>query len=326
MDNFKTFFKNCKDELVRGETLSQVLNSVGVTNRQIIRIERTFRMDPDMYAVTFIFKEPDDKNLQRGIVDVKHGEPNCQQMMDLSFGIGEGCDLRIAMFDGKLNELDDLDPESSQYYTRCFAQILNSCGKETHVARMRSGGKKGKFMFVPISMPLDQCEMNFSELPSKEDFERAEFWLFFYGKRYFGWKPRYLEPRFWFQEHSSLSSDNVELTSKWNEDGIHLTALFTLPMACNRFLRSFKAKLRTAWGSYNPLCMQIEEEAKNAKRLSVLLSELPFRNFVLAEEKEREELATCFDLAEQEFLYFIEEVIEENERRAKQRKVKATQR
>ena len=312
MSSFKTFLDNHHSNLTQAEILSQLLTTIDLPHYRIKRIDRTYRMDHDRFAVIFVFQKQDDQGLQKGIVDVKHGQPSWQQMMDVTFGVGQGCDLRIAMFDGKQNELDNLDTESSQYYAQSFGRILNACEKETHLVRMRASSERNGVTFEPLWSVFDESELQLTELPSKQDFERAEFCLFFYGKRYFGWKPRWLEPRFWFQEESCVKSDNVELTSRWKEDGIHLVAVFRIPMSSPRFLRSLKNKLNNAWGSYNPVSMEIKEEPMNGKSLNVWLSELPFRNFVLAGEKEREELATYFDLAEQEFLYFIEEVIEEN--------------
>ena len=51
--------------------------------------------------------EDEDKHLERAIIDVKTGFPTWEQMMDVTYAIGEDCERKIVVFDGVEKEDED---------------------------------------------------------------------------------------------------------------------------------------------------------------------------------------------------------------------------
>jgi hypothetical protein len=80
----------CNDEAAK-----QILKVAGITDQDFVNIHRTFLIDRNRLAVIVNTMKKDTLYSNRLIIDVIMGEPTWDQMMDLTFYSGRGCNPRI---------------------------------------------------------------------------------------------------------------------------------------------------------------------------------------------------------------------------------------
>jgi hypothetical protein len=313
MNEYKRFYAMCEREMSQEETITKLFKTLGMTNCQMVRIENTYRVDPDRFGVNLVLRRDTDKHYLKATVDFKRGKPTWRQMMDMTFGNGESSDLKIVVFDGQDNEWDDLDDSADEHLAECFADVLNEYGGNCYLVRMHLNKEKGA-RFTPTARPTRENQRNYSQLLSRSDFEKAEFWILYYSKRFPEGKAIMSDPRISFREQSVLTSRNVKAKTRWDDEGICLEATFRTSLRANDFRRRFEANFCNAWGNYQGCRIRVRSEGEFEKRLTANLSAIPFRHFVLASESERRELTDFYQLAEQEVPYFIDMVLRDTTR------------
>jgi hypothetical protein len=325
MDEYKRFFAMCEKEMSQEETIRKLIKTLQILDCQVVRIENTYRVDPDRYGVNLVLRRDTDKHYLKAGVDLKHGKPTWNQLMDVTFGAGESSDLKIIVFDGQDNEWDDLDDSADEHLAECFAKVVNSCGGDSYLLKLDTASDRGA-NFTPLLMPAKDRKLVYKELPSRPDFERAQFWVLYHSQRFPEPKAITADPDFWFRDYSSVESKKVKAITRWDDEGICLEATFKTSLQAKDFRRRFEAKFGNAWGNYQACKIRVRSEGEFEKRLTANLSDIPVRHFVLASESEKRELTDFYQLAEQEIPYFIDMVLRDTKtenRRTKYRVQKA---
>jgi hypothetical protein len=319
MDEYKRFYARCEKELSRENTLRKPFDTLGIPGCEMVRVENTYTVEPNRYGLNAVFRRDSDNQFLKATVDFKHGRPTWQQTMDVTFGIGESSDLKITVFDGQDSELDDADDSADVDLAQCFVNVLNSCGGTSYLLKMNTP-KGGGAKFTPIATPPKDRKLILNELPSRSDFERAEFWVRYHSERFPEPKALTSDPLSWFRDHSLVQSRNVKSETRWDDHGIRLEAVFRTPLETHEFRHRFDTNFVNAWGNYQGCTIRIRTKEGERKRLTAKLSDVPFRNFVLATESERKEFRSFYQLAEPEIPYFIDMVIRETRKRKERTK------
>jgi hypothetical protein len=319
MDEHERFYARCEKELSQENALRKLFDTLGISTREMVRVETTYTVEPNRYGMNVVLSSELEKQLLKATVDFKHGTPTWQQMMDVTFGIGESADLKITVFDGEDNELDDVDDSADVDLAQCLVNVLNSCGGTSYLLKMDTPKGEG-LKFTPIATPPKDRKLIFKELPTRTDFERAEFWVRYQSERFPEPKALTSDPLFWFRDQSLVQSRKVKAVTRWDDHGICLEAVFSTPLETQEFRRRFYANFVNAWAKYEGCRIRIRSKEGKDKRLTAKLSDVPFRNFVLGTESERKELTSFYQLAEQEIPYFIDMVIRETTKRKNIRK------
>jgi hypothetical protein len=319
MTRYERFYEKCEKVISQENTIRKLFDAVEMTECQLVRIEPSYRVEPHRYGLNAVLRRDSDNQLLKATLDFKHGTPTWHQMMDVTFGIAESSDLKITVFDGEDDELDDTDDSADVDLAQCFVNVLNSCGGNSYLLKMDMAKGEG-LKFTPIATPPKDRKLIFKDLPSRSDFERAEFWVRYHSKRFPEPKALISDPLFWFRDHSLVQSRNVRAVTRWDDQGICLEAVFRTPLETQEFRRRFDDNFVNAWANYQGCRIRITSESEDEKRLTARLSDVPFRNFVLGTETERKELTSFYQLAEQEIPYFIDMVIRETTKKKNIRK------
>jgi len=100
------FGNNWREHFLDKEVIADILSAVDVKHLHFKDIAKQYLIDDDRVSVIATM-EDEDKHLQQAIIDVKTGFPTWEQMMDVIYTTGEGCETKIVVFDGTEKEDED---------------------------------------------------------------------------------------------------------------------------------------------------------------------------------------------------------------------------
>jgi hypothetical protein len=206
--NWREFF--CNDS-----TIARLLFTVCAPYYQYEGIETKYAISGDRLSLVLKVTDIGKSYLKRMIIDVVLGEPTWQQMMDVTFKIGDGCNPKIVVYGSSSDSDECLD-----LWIAGFAHMNNACGLTTHLVAMKPLLRG--VSFVPQRELAFDEETGVQNTPSKEEVERTELILHldpdFYPEV---WPCSYLADRlddievhFPIWEHSGLFMEFRSLSGK----------------------------------------------------------------------------------------------------------------
>jgi hypothetical protein len=289
------------------ETINRLIESLKLCEYELKRIDRTYRIDPNRNGTVIILKDTKTGHQLKATIDFKNGKPSWEQMMDITFGIGEGSDIRIALYD-RPDTIDDLDDnDEGEFMAKSFVSVLKGSGLKAHLVRMDVSLKDGripKIRFIPVCED-DIPQATFDTLPSKREFEQAEFWLVQHESFYPSDPPIVLDPSRWFGEIDWEWSGNPACGVRWDERGIVLHARFETQEDLEDLNWLWEKKRAEILDRFKACEGKIEKGENGDQSLVVIDPSIPFRNFVLAEKEEKFILMEEYLGTETEFPDFI---------------------
>jgi hypothetical protein len=312
----KDFLDNQSIEhFVKKDTIEDLLNKIGIDKQKFVGIESTKIISDERFSVIFNTIKEGNGIKGRHIIDVISTEPTWQQLMDVTFGAGADCDTKIVIYD---NSAQWNDRVSNRNTAAKFASINNDCGLDTYVlgatALERRNKDELKISYAIEASPKVGYETYYRKLPTKEEFEQAEFWLYF-DEYSAAVQERIYNPDWWIGGPVVYFIDEViDAFPIWNEDGIfmratadnfsgHQTLIELLDTKRNEIEQHFKGcDLKIHWIPDSP----IEITAKYDDR--------PFGDFVSMNIEEKYRCAgKCRNILS-EFRAFFEELIDNIDR------------
>ena len=210
-------------------------------------------------------------------IDAKLGDPSWKQMMDATFGPGAKCGLRIIIFGGGRGDELGCDPEMAIN----FAEINNLCGLPTCLVSLEPFVQKGDvgYEFAAMGRPLKVYGKAPSQLPSKVEFERAEYWVCYHY--YLSLVHAVIQSNidWWFDYKFSEKLDGIGYTSTWTEEGFFIDV--TAQDKDDKHLMEWLWMTRRAEIEQTNCDVKIkrEDDKKKPITLSVKILDTPFCDF-----------------------------------------------
>ncbi|MBA3010034.1 MAG: hypothetical protein FP812_07335 [Desulfobacula sp.] len=226
MKKGNNFNVNFKDMLSDINGINEVLKYIGPDQFQVEEILSNYEKNGNRYGVIFMAKDNKTKKQQKIIIDGIYGEPNSRQIKDLTYGFGVDCDKRIILY-----TLDNLDSKVREYeydgeMAEGFAIINNDCGIETYIFKMLRyivGNGPFPLQLNAEVIPDGEKKTLHKILPSLQEFEQAEFGIFYNYSS--DWRnPHHIEhPENWFDNYWHLIFQDISFRYPiWTEDGLFL--------------------------------------------------------------------------------------------------------
>lgn len=223
------FDVNFKEMLSDIKGLNEVLKYIGPDQFQVEEILSNYEKNGNRYGVIFMAKDNKTKKQQKIIIDGIYGEPNSRQIKDLTYGFGGDCGKRIILY-----TLDNLDFKEREYMydgemAEGFAIINNDCGIETYIFKMLRyivGNGPFPLQLNAEVIPDGERKTLHKILPSLQEFEQAEFGIFYNYSS--DWKnPHYIErPEDWFDNYWHLTFHDISFQYPiWTEDGLFMNGV-----------------------------------------------------------------------------------------------------
>lgn len=271
----KLLEKDWTNHIKRKIDVGNLLEDVGITDHEVKLIHAAPADDGNRVVVISetVFKE--DDSYCNIVIDMKRGDPTWEQAMDAAFGIHRICDKRIILFDGHWFYMTGLGVHKN--LVKGFVQILNSCGHETYLVKLKPRPKNiNRLEYDIIEKPGDDMLTKFTELPSKDEFKKYEFWVGYVHTRLMQYRGGgELDPDSWSDYSPVRIVNDMKIWPEWDSHGlfIHVEP------------QSDSSQLDQLWKNYNskilsryPSCrVQHNEKSGSIEKLSVRLRSSPFQ-------------------------------------------------
>jgi hypothetical protein len=306
-----TFSDDCENVFAKEETISRLLKLVGLSGYKVSRVDRTYTIGQDRNGVVVILKDKSTQRLLKATIDFKQGTPSWQQMMDLTFGIGEGSDIRIAVYDQPDRDDGSEVGEEDEYIAGSFVSVLKGSGLNAHLVKMTVTLREGRIPHIAFRPVPEEylSEISLKNLPSRSEFEQGEFWVFYFDQLYPADPPISMQPDLWFGDIGSIVYGSAITSTSWNDRGVFLEAIFETPEQIETLKRLWETKRAELLDHYRGCDVHIDKGVKGSQKLVVRLSCIPFRDFVLSDREVKQTLADLYLYGDWEFVTFMGELV-----------------
>ena len=327
IETLKSFLgDNWREHFTQKSTIENLMDQIGISEQKYTGIETTSRINDDRFYVIFNTVKDGHGNKGRHIIDVILEEPTWQQMMDVTFGAGCECDTRIVIYD---NASQSYDKVSNRKTAVKFASINNDCGVDTYILNTtvakRTENDGISLLYEIESSPEYVYETTYHKLPKREEFEQAEFWLYF-DETYDYTQERLYNPDWWIGGPTTYFVEGViGLTPSWSNDGFSVQATadnFTEHQMLVKLIDSKRHKIEQHFEKYE---LKIIREPDTPIEITVKFDERPFKDFIFMTIEEKCKYIEKYRNLKDEFNWFLfEELFEDIDETGKRLEVEET--
>jgi len=301
---------NRREYFTQKKTIREIMKQLDITNQKFIDIETTYTINDDRFGLIFKTSKNGYGHTGRIIIDVIFNEPTWQQMMDVTFGIGYKCDKRIVIYDIAAQSMDKV---SNRETAVKFACINNGCNVDTYIinASVSKSSEKDrlKILYKTEAYPGDGYEAEYNNLPTREDFEQAEFWLYFDEYSDVS-QERIFDLNWWIGGSVIYYIDNsIEATPSWNNDGfyVHATAdNFLTHQSLVKLIETKGSEIEKHFDKYD---IKIHRKPDMPIEIIVKLDDRPFREFIFMSIEEKNKYSENYRNILYDFKDYFEELL-----------------
>jgi hypothetical protein len=160
--------------------LKNILAVIGMENARDINIKEILRQDPSQIILIaeFINGNPEGKLL--AYVNFKQGYPTTDQVFDSIYGAGNGCDLRIILYNNR-HGYDGKNPTAADLVVEPAMSELNNY--QANLLLVETDENSDRFRWInhdDDGLYKNDPEFSFSNLPSAEQYRAEEFWSYYF--------------------------------------------------------------------------------------------------------------------------------------------------
>jgi len=204
------------------ENINNLFESIELKDYKVMNVKSTYIEDSNRYGIIVTTQNDGSGNSTNIVIDSISKEPTLTQMMDVTFGFGKDSDKRIIIYVGERRP----DEINNEIMANSFAQINNDFGIDTYLieAKKEINGKfnSDKVRYFIYGEPGGIKITEFNNHPSKSEFQKAEFWLYYESCLGFIEKRSIWDPDTLIAGQITCSFDDVETFVDWSEKGAFL--------------------------------------------------------------------------------------------------------
>jgi hypothetical protein len=310
----KDFLENISFEYFsEKKTIETLMDKIGIDDQKFTGIETSNKPNDDRFSVIFNTIKDGHGNKGRHIIDVIFSEPTWQQMMDITFGVGAECDTKIVIFD---NTSPSNDRVSNRETAVKFASINNNCGVDTYIINSRIAenyvNKKIELKYDIDVSPDSGYGTKYTRLPSQEEFEQAEFWLYFDDIDDYLREMIY-DPDWWMGGPMTYLIDGIiGITPFWSNDGFFVQVTgdnYPGHQMLANLIVSKRHKIEQHFDKYE---LKIKKDPDAPIEITVKFGDRPFKDFVLMSVEKKCEYIEKYRNLKDELSNFLCEGLFEN--------------
>ena len=209
-------------------------------------------------------------------------------MMDVTFGAGHECDTRIVIYD---NAKQSYDRVSNKETAVKFASINNNCGVLTYIvnAALFVNRQENKIDLIGNikASPEIGYSTDYPRLPTKEQFEQAEFWLYFdeYGDPS---QEMIYDPDWWFGGPMTYFIEGIiGVTPIWCGDGFYVQVTADNFQGHQMLIELIENKRNIIEQHFDKYELKIKREPDSPIEITVKFDDRPFKEFTLMSVEEK---------------------------------------
>jgi hypothetical protein len=280
--NFKDMFSNKQE-------LTKIFNHIEQDQFETEEILSTYEKDDNRHGVIFTTRETETGKMQKIIIDAIYGEPNSTQVKELTYDIGTGCDKKIILYTLGYSGFVKNEYWYENEMTERFAKIINGCGVETFIVEVFLISDKNCIYNVNLCPDGKRSKFH-KELPTKFEFEYAEFHVFY--NYTIDWDYDYVErPDDWFSATWCIEEKSIEFQYPvWNEEGLFVKGIPWYKKGYDNLEWLLDNRLDLIKKFFTGHEIIFQESVSGKRFLSIKLWDKPFSIFPKASSKEKEEI------------------------------------
>jgi len=282
----------------------KTLEFCNIKATNLVEIEKHYTIGKDRSGVILKIKNPENKKIERTIIDIIHGENSSyQQLLDVTFNVGKNCENRIIIFDGVK---EGNNPSSNGGVIDDFIEYINDFDQNIYQLRVNTHFFIGLSTLELLSGPPSEGPAFIpSELPGLRQFQDSEFWQFYHYPNS-GYHPsvdyEFTDPEeYLFCYGHTMIVNYVDTYLYWDEEGVIYQATgFSSEQEIRKMLADKRPEIRK-WFSDKEVVIKTPE--KKYADLQIIFDVRPMNSFYHLSQKEKIKLA---DLVSEEFFEFTD--------------------
>ena len=298
--------------------LMSILYSTDIENIDFHKIEKKYMIDDDRIGAIVQVKRLD--RILRVAIDFKCGYATWDQVIDLTYNIGNDCDFLIAVH-GDDASYDDADTDwGESFLAERLADVLLAYGVNIKLvtAKVQSDDQgKVKFNFSHDTDFICISEKFKTKLPSKRIFEETQFNLFFWGgdmegDNYY----RLLDLSAWALERGSTfimgcfsAKTELDVCGTWSDRGFFLNAVPDSEEGIRQLEWIWKNKRDELRKMYENCNRRMYYKKGRPSKLLIRLLDKPFKEVMHYDFEEKYDLGHYIHDQERNFGIFLEDLI-----------------
>lgn len=221
--------ENWKKSYFSLDRLRKVFDRAGLEKFDYLVLDDIYEVNENRaYAYIGAYNE-ESRNIERVYIEVKSGTPQLFQLLDGHYGFGKDCEKKIIICDGSKNPEHEAHPYDDVTKNTCYINgylyLFKRYGISFELFEHSENDKftslQDKKYFCDISI---KDRHKYNEMPSREEFEKSEFWFHYFDRPEFFNDETPPPPFIWLGNYPSLTGE-FEVSAKWDGEGFFLSAI-----------------------------------------------------------------------------------------------------
>jgi hypothetical protein len=312
--------KEWKRDFLKKESLSRIINCTDISGYHFYGIEKTYTVNQDRVGAIVLVQNYDE--MLRVAIDFKSGFASWNQIIDLTYNLGDDCDYKIAVHGDNSEYADDQNDYHDSIVAERLADVLLAYGVNIKLvtAEVQSDDQgEIKFNFSHDTDFRCITEKFTSKLPFKRLFEETEFMLFHWGRDD---EDEYRQFMLWEVSEWPLKRgkefrlgriimNDLDLYSTWSDRGFFLNAAPESDEGIGKLEWIWENKQDELKIEYFDCDIRMHTKDGRASKLSIRLLERPFNQLVHAHYREKNDLGFLAYSSDSRFGEFLEELLDD---------------
>jgi len=314
--------KKWKETFYKQSELTTIIDSIEIEKYKFLKIEKKYTVTNDNDRIGAVVQIEQNGRLKRVIIDVIDGSATYDQIMDVKFNIGNDCDYYIVIHNPlsvtRRSFKDDRENEDDFINVECLVDVLCAYDVKLYMAvaeRLTQDDGCVRYQYASSEYPTYSSVTISKKLPSKRQFEQAEFIMFHWGggivtmggifepdNWYFG-RAGNLEMGGYFDSH------DINFISNWTDDGLFMNAVSKTDKGIellNWLWKNRREELQDKCKGYK---MSFQKRKGRPARLSVRVLDKPFKEVPHSDYNERDRFGEIVYLEEYDFREYVEDLL-----------------
>ena len=176
---------NFRKILDNRQELTKIINQLGQEQYEIEEILFQYEKADNRQGVLLKAQDIKTGDMKEIIIDTIDGEPNSDQVKEVTYGNGADCDKRVVLYTLENPGHTKNDYRHEREMMEGFIRVNNDCGHDTYLIKVSLAADKTNQYEIKMS-PSNENFTSIFILPSKQEFEQAVFKVFYNQTDFFG--------------------------------------------------------------------------------------------------------------------------------------------
>ena len=304
-----------KEDFYKQESLTRIIDSTDIDDYKFHKIEKSYTVNYDRVGAIVQIKK--DGRTLRAIIDFKRGDPTWNQIVDVTFSLGNDCDYYLFVHGDSLNLPDNESSSDDLEDSQRLLDVLLAYRIDAYlVSAERQSNEQDKIMYEYCCDPGQtySSETFTDKLPSKRVFDEAEFMIFHWGSNSLYTPNTQFKPSEWFVGHGGnlrmggYVIRDLERFSSWSDRGLFMNAVPESNEAIESLEWLWENKRKELRNAYKDCKIRLYKKNGRASKLSVRILSKAFKEIPHLAFEERDHFGEVVFCEEVSFNEVIEDL------------------